>query len=117
MNTDILAYAVYIILGLGVCIWIYHLILPSWRGYQNRKQPTITIRATVAGKAEDFSYTIHSNFYSRTDGKMYMLVFHTAEGQQVICSVPRDDYYNFKPGTNGILTYQGSKCEKFTPDK
>ena len=117
MNVTFIRYILYGIFGLCICIWIYHLILPSWRGYQNRKQPTITIRATVAGKAEDFSYTIHSNFYSRTDGKMYMLVFDTAEGQRVICSVPRDDYYNYTPGTQGILIYQGTKCEKFTPDK
>ena len=86
-------------------------------GISKPKKPTITIQSTVAGKAEDFSYTIHSNFYSRMDGRMYMLVFDTAEGQRVICSVPRDEYYNLKPGTRGILVYQGSKCEKFTPDK
>jgi len=117
MNVTAVQYAIYALLGIGVCIWIWQLILPSWRGYQNRKQPTVTIRATVAGKAEDFSYAIHSSYSSRTDGKMYMLVFDTAEGQRIVCTVPRDEYYNLKPGTRGILVYQGGKCEKFTPDK
>lgn len=106
-----------IIIGLLLFYFLFVFLPPNLRGYRNRRQPTITIRATVVGKAQNMSNAIHGGFATRDGGGVYMLVFNTANGLQVTLTVPRDDYYNLQEGTKGILTYQGSKCEKLTPDK
>ena len=103
-----------IIIALLLFYFLFVFLPPNLKGRRNRKQPTVTVRATVAGKAENMDNVIHG---TRDGGGVYMLVFHSADGLQVTLTVPRDDYYNLKEGTTGTLTYQGTKCEKFTPDK
>lgn len=117
MDEQMIGKLLYGVLALGILVRLYTWILPNWRGYRNRKQPTVTVRATVVGKAEGADYAIYAGSAARFSGQVYCIVFRTAEGLEVTLTVPRDDYYNFREGTAGILTYQGTKCEKFTPDR
>ncbi len=106
----------YLVMGMGIIVFLMFFIPPNVRSYRNRRQPTITIRATVVGKEENMDNVIFSGAYARQGGGVFLLVFDTAEGNRVTLTVPRDDYYNTQPGTKGLLTYQGTKCEKFAPD-
>lgn len=92
---------------------LYRLILPNYRGWKNRRQPTITIRATVIEGKDTFD---NLDYGVRDGGHAHYVTFRTAEGLEVTLSVPRETYWAAEPGVTGILTYQGSKCERFDPD-
>lgn len=106
-----------IVMFIGAPVYIYYgFVKPNIQGWKNRQQPTITIPATVVGKTENMDNVIYAGSAARFSGAVHFLVFRTEDGLEVTLTVPRDDYYNLKEGTTGILTYQGTKCEKFTPD-
>lgn len=115
--TGILEYSEYIIAITALLVFLCIYLPPNYRGWKNRRQPTITIRATVVGKDENHNNVIYSNYYTRDGGRVYMLTFDTEDHQRVSLTVPRDTYWLTEIGTAGVLTYQGTKCEKFTPDK
>lgn len=103
---------------IGAPAYIYFGFLkPNIQGWENRQQPTITIPATVVGKTENMDNVIYAGSAARFGGGVHFLIFRTKDGLEVTLTVPRDDYYNLKEGTTGILTYQGTKCERFDPDK
>lgn len=107
-----------IVFIVGVPVFIYFsFVKPNLQGWENRQQPTITIQATVVGKTENMDNVIYAGSAARFGGGIHCLIFQTADNQQVTLTVPRDDYYNIKAGTTGTLTYQGTKCERFDPDK
>lgn len=95
----------------------FGIIKPNIHGYKNRRQPTITIPATIVGKEQNLDNVIYSGSAARFSGTVHYLTFKTKDGLLVTLTVPRDDYYNLKEGTTGTLTYQGTKCERFDPDK
>jgi len=100
-----------VILGGGY--YLYMFIAPNYRGWKNRRQPTITIRATVVEGKDTFD---NLGYGVRDGGHAHYVTFHTAEGLEVTLSVSRETYWIAKPGVTGILTYQGTKCERFDPD-
>ena len=103
---------------IGAPVFFYFgFIKPNLQGWENRQQPTITIQATVIGKTKNMDNVIYAGSSARFGGGVHCLIFETADHQQVTLTVPRDDYYNMKEGMSGTLTYQGTKCERFAPDK
>lgn len=107
-----------IVMVIGAPVFIYFgFVKPNLQGWENRQKPVITIPATVVGKAENMDNVIYAGSSARFNGAVHFLIFRTNDGLEVTLTVPRDDYYNLKEGTTGTLTYQGTKCEIFTPDK
>lgn len=102
-----------------VAIWYFYDIIlrPNIRGWCNRRQPTITTRATVVGRDKDLGNVVYSSFYNRDGGDVHFLIFRTENGEQVTLTVPRILYSTTPDGTNGTLTYQGTKCERFDADE
>ena len=100
------------ILGATIMSWRFFCV--NYQGFLNRRQPTISVRASVVGKEQNMDNVIFSGSASRFSGDVYMLVFDTDEGSRVTLTVPRDTYYSLEDGTSGVLVYQGTKCEKFT---
>lgn len=102
-----------------VAIWYFYqiILVPNIRGARNRRQPTITTRATVAGREKNMGNVVYSSFYNRDGGDVCFLVFDTEGGERVTLTVPRILYSTTADGTSGTLTYQGTKCERFDADE
>ena len=115
MNTEQILTLILYILAPLVAIWyLYDIILkPNIQGAKNRRQPIVTTRATVVGRDKNLDNMVYSSFYTRDGGDVHFLIFRTEGGEQVTLTVPQNLYYNAPDGTTGILTYQGSKCERF----
>lgn len=101
-----------------VGIWYFCQIIlaPNIRGARNRRQPTITVRATVVGRDKNYGNVVYSSFYNRDGGDVCYLIFDTDSGDRVTLTVPRILYSTTPDGTTGLLTYQGTKCERFDAD-
>lgn len=102
-----------------VAIWYFYqiILVPNIQGARNRRQPTITTRATVVGRDKNLGNVVYSSFYNRDGGDVCFLIFRTEGGEQVTLTVPRILYSTTPDGTEGTLTYQGTKCERFDADK
>lgn len=108
----------YVALPLACGFYLYEIILkPNIQGARNRRQPVITTRAEVVGRAKNLDNVAYSSFYTRDGGDVHMLLFRTAEGNEVTLTVPRILYSTLPDGTNGTLIYQGTKCERFDADE
>lgn len=115
---EILVLALKILTPVIGAIWLYQIILkPNIKGARNRRQPIVTIRATVVGREKNMDNVVYSGYYNRDGGDVHLLIFRTEEGQQVTLTVPRMLYNTTPDGTTGVLTYQGTKCERFDADK
>lgn len=106
----------YILIALIIILGGYYYLMPHWRGYKNRKQPTITIRATVIAQKKNLDNMIYSSFDTRDSGDVHYVTFRTADGQDVMLTASRETYWKADIGVTGTLTYQGTKCERFDPD-
>lgn len=104
----------YVALPLAGGFYLYEIILkPNIHGWRNRRQPVITTRATVVGRAKNLDNMVYVCFYSRDGGDVHLLVFRAEDGSEVTLTVPRIHYNTIPDGTVGTLTYQGTKCERF----
>ena len=99
-------------LAAGYYIWSFY-VQPNYRGWKNRRQPTITTSATVIGREKNGDNVIYSSYYTRDGGDVCMVIFRTENGQEVKLTVPRQLYHTLVDGSTGTLTYQGTKCERF----
>jgi len=107
----------YFMIPAAILINGYYLLIPTIRGVRNRRQPTITTRAEVLGNDANLDNIIYSGQYTRDGGVVRTVSFRTAEGQDVTLTVSREIHWAAEPGVTGTLTYQGTKCERFDPDK
>lgn len=89
--------------------------LRSWLKERNKnRQPIIQIKAEITDIRLQ-SRTVNGA-YGRTNLIGHYVTFRTADGELLELSAPADVGHQFI-GTAGILTYQGSKCERFDADK
>ena len=119
MNTEQMLTLILRIAAVLVALWYFYdvILRPNIRGAKNRRQPTITTRATVVGRDKNLDNVIYSGFYTRDGGDVHFLRFRTEGGDLVNLTVPRILYNTTPDGTTGTLTYQGTKCERFDADE
>lgn len=114
----VLRLAMNILFPIAAGFYLYEIILkPNIQGAKNRRQPTVTVRATVIGRDKNLNNIVYSGFYTRDSGDVCFLCFRTEEGEALTLTVPKDTYLRIPDGAVGTLTYQGTKCERFDADE
>jgi len=102
--------------GLGVVIAIgAALLLIAWikEQFKNRK-PIYELRATIQHIGLS-SQTARGGSFGRYNMRSCYVTFELEDGRTVELTAPEELCQN-PVGTSGMLVYQGTKCEKFTPD-
>lgn len=99
-----------VIVPVAIFAWV---VLRSWQQERRKnRQPTISIRAVIAAVRLE-SKTVNGA-YGRTNLIGHHVTFRTAEGALLELTAP-ENVGHLPVGTTGVLTYQGSKCERFDP--
>jgi len=99
-----------IIIGIPVAIFV----LRSWLSDRKKSRlPTYEYKATIVSKqvvvkAVRGPYGLRNNLSN-------LIVFQLSDGNMVELHAPAE--MGYPDGTTGTLIFQGTKCEKFTPDK
>lgn len=100
-----------IVVACFVSFWI----LSAW--LQDRKRdrtPIYEVRAVIVSKRVVGEAV--RGVYGHRNAFSYYIIFKLEDGTQVELSASEDGG-RFLLGTAGTLVYQGTKCEKFTPDE
>lgn len=96
---------------IGIPIAIF--VLRSWLSDRKKSRlPTYEYKATIVSKqvvvkAVRGPYGLRNNLSN-------LIVFRLSDGNTVELHAPAE--MGYPDGTTGTLIYQGTKCEKFTPD-
>lgn len=91
------------------------LLLFAWlKDRKKNRQPIYTIKATIQSKS--VVSTPVRGLYGPKNLLDYMVTFYLADGRIVELSAP-DNVGNHPVGTTGTLVFQGTKCERFDPNK
>lgn len=89
-------------------------ILISWLKEKKKgRQPTYEYKATIVSKQVVVKAV--RGPYGLRNNRSYLIEFKLSDGNVVTLSAPTE--MGYPDGTTGTLIFQGTKCEKFTPDK
>jgi len=115
---DIIWTAVCVLAGALLLYYlIFDILMPMIYVWREERQPTFITRGTVVGRTLNAEKGRFGSTYTRDNGNMYYLIFHTEEGLELVLRVPRDKYFNTEDGARGELEYQGSRCWRFEPER
>ena len=90
----------------ALCFFLHSL----WKEKRKNALPTIRIQAEITHIRLD--NRSHNGPYGRTNLIGHHVTFRTAEGELLELTAP-ESVGHLSIGTCGILTYQGTKCERF----
>lgn len=96
-----------LVIAAGVLVFLLVAFLKERR---KNRQPTIQIRAEIT--AIRLENRAVRGAYGATNRIGHYVTFRTAQGELMELSAPEDVGY-LPVGTTGVLTYQGTKCERF----
>lgn len=100
---------------IALAIFTALFLLVQWLKQKKKdRQPTIAIRATIHSKA--VVQTTTKGIYGPVNVRSYVVTFDLADGSRVKLTAP-EEIGNYPDGTTGTVIFQGSKCERFDPDK
>ena len=80
---------------------------------KNNKAEKIRTRATVLSKRMNCDNIAHQ--HPRDGGTVFYVTFRTGNGSDVELTMSDSDYGAFTEGTEGTLTYQGTRFMSFNP--